>query len=405
MTLALLVRRSLRQHALSTLVTALSIALAGGLVMSVWVVKDQSQRAFTAVDAGFDAVLGARGAKLQLVLSAIFHLEDSSGNLSWTDYLEIQSNPNVEVAIPTATGDNYLGYRIVGTTTNLFSDVEYAPGRRYTVRAPGRVFDPDLREAVVGSFVAERLRLRPGDRFQPYHGLRFSASSSHQHGETYVVVGVLDPSNTPADRVIWIPLRGVQLMSGHDPKAADELSAVLIKLKGRSPLIGRQLDVQYNREDDRLTFAWPIALIIAQLFDRIAWFERVLAVVAYLVVLVATGSVLASIHNSMNERQRDFAILRALGAHRRTVFGSIILEASTIAVLGMITAFLVYAIIATAAAQFIRTQTGVVLNPFELHPVMVWAPLGMIGLSGLAGVVPAWKAYGTEVAKHLAPRS
>jgi putative ABC transport system permease protein len=404
MTLLLLVGRSLRQHALSTLVTALSIALAGGLVMSVWVVKDQSQRAFTSVDAGFDAVLGARGAKLQLVLSAIFHLEDSPGNLTWEDYLEIQSNPNVEVAIPTATGDNYLGYRIVGTTTNLFSDVEYAPGRRYAVQVPGRTFHPELREAVIGSFVADRLRLRPGDRFQPYHGLRFT-SSSHQHGETYVVVGVLEPSNTPADRVIWIPLRGVQLMSGHDPKAADELSAVLIKLKGRSPLIGRQLDVQYNREADRLTFAWPIALIIAQLFDRIAWFERVLAVVAYLVVLVATGSILASIHNSMNERQRDIAILRALGAHRRTVFGAIVLEASAIASIGMIVAFFVYAIIVTATAQVIRTQTGVVLDPFAFHPVMVWAPLGMIGLSGLAGVVPALKAYGTEVATHLTPRS
>jgi putative ABC transport system permease protein len=205
--------------------------------------------------------------------------------------------------------------------------------------------------------------------------------------------------------VIWIPVRGVQLMSGHDPRAADELSAVLVKLKGRSPMIGRQLDVRYNREGDRLTFAWPIAVIVAQLFDKIAWFDRILGVVAYLVALVAAGSILASIHNSMNERRRDIAILRALGAHRRTVFGAIVLEASSIAAMGMVAAFVVHGVIVGMAAQVIRTQTGVVLNPLELHPVMIWAPLGLIVLSALAGVLPAWKAYGTDVATHLAPRS
>ena len=120
MTLPLIVFKSLRQHALSTIVTALSIALAGGLLMSVWVVKQQSQATFTSVNAGFDAVLGARGSKLQLVLNAIFHLETSPGNISWPDYLDIKKDPNVELAIPIAVGDNYLGYRLVGTLPELF---------------------------------------------------------------------------------------------------------------------------------------------------------------------------------------------------------------------------------------------------------------------------------------------
>ena len=109
MTLALMVRKSLRQHLLSTLVTACSIALAGGLLMAVWVVKDQSQSAFTGVNAGFDAVLGARGSKLQLVLNTIFHLEESPGNIAFADYTAIRSNAAVQVAIPIAMGDNYLG--------------------------------------------------------------------------------------------------------------------------------------------------------------------------------------------------------------------------------------------------------------------------------------------------------
>src|SRR6266568_256741 len=153
MTICLIVFKSLRHHALSTLVTAFCIALAGGLLMSVWAVKAQSQATFTGVNAGFDAVLGARGSKLQLVLNAIFHLESSPGNLAWSDYLEIQKNPNVALAVPLAVGDN----------------------------------------------------------FHPYHGLIFD--EKNQHSETYLVVGLLEPSNTPADRVIWIPVEGVQKMT------------------------------------------------------------------------------------------------------------------------------------------------------------------------------------------------
>src|ERR1051326_932578 len=116
-----LVRRSLRQHALSTSVTAASVARAGGLLMSVWVVKEQSQKTFTGVNGGFDAVLGARGSKLQLVLNAIFHLEASPGNLAWQDFLDIQKNPSVELAVPLAVGDNYRGYRLVGATPDFFN--------------------------------------------------------------------------------------------------------------------------------------------------------------------------------------------------------------------------------------------------------------------------------------------
>src|SRR5471032_593525 len=104
MTLPLIIYRSLRQHALSTVITAGSIALASGLLMCVWMVKTQSQAAFTQTTTGFDAVLGARGSKLQLVLNAIFHLEASPGNLSWQDYEFIRRNPAVQVALPIAVG-------------------------------------------------------------------------------------------------------------------------------------------------------------------------------------------------------------------------------------------------------------------------------------------------------------
>ncbi len=403
MTIGGIVIRSLRQHALSTAVTAASVALASGLLLSVWVVKAQSQATFTGVNAGFDAVLGARGSKLQLVLNAIFHLEASPGNLAWSDFLDIQKNPNVALAVPLAVGDNYHGYRLVGTTLDLFNKTEYAPGAKFELEPGGNWFAEDRREAVVGSFVAQKMHLKIGDTFHPFHGLVYNANN--QHAETYVVVGILKPSNMPADRVIWIPLAGIQRMSGHDPNAATDVSAVLVKLKAGSAMAGFQMDMMYNKQGNRLTFAWPIGTVMAGLFDKIGWFDRVLTLVAWLVALVAAGSILASIYNSMNERRRELAILRALGARRLTVFSAIVLEAASISALGMVVGFGVYGILMMGVAELIRAQTGVVLHPLAFNWVMVWAPAAFIALGAFAGIVPAMKAYRTDVAQNLVPVS
>ena len=329
MSLLQIVRRSLRQHLLSTVITAFSIALASGLLMSVWVVKDQAERNFMGVDSGFDAVVGAPGSKLQLVLNSIFHLESSDRNLSWEQYESVAAHPMVRTAVPLAVGDNHKGYRLVGVTTNLFG-VEYRDGEKYSVLDGGYVFRPDKKQAVVGSFVAERLGLKVGDTFHPYHGLTFDEAA--KHAETFLVTGIMKPTNTPGDRVIWIPIKGLQNMEGHEAELSTEVSAVLVKLisNTQTPLMAKQI----NKQGSVMTFAGPIAMIVAQLFNKIAPMEMILRCVAVLVALVAAGSILASIYNSMNERRREIAILRALGARRGTVFGVVILESSSIAALG-----------------------------------------------------------------------
>ncbi len=400
MTIQRLVYRSLRQHALSTLVTAGSIALAAGLLMAVWMVKTQAQRAFTETTTGFDAVLGARGSKLQLVLNAIFHLEASPGNVAAADYEQIAKHPAVKAAVPIAVGDNFQGWRIVGTVPELFTVVEYAPGRRYAL-AEGRLFGAEAREAVVGSFVAQRLGWKVGDTFRPYHGLNFDPAN--QHEEVFTVTGILAASNTPADRVIWIPLKGVQTMAGHDPKSATDVSAVLLQF--RTPMAGIMLDVLYNKQGNRLTLAYPASKIIADLFAKIGWFDRVLALVAYLVALVAAASVLAGIYASMSARRRDIAILRALGARRRTIFGAVVAEAAAIGALGAVVGFGVYVALLVGVAEVIRAQTGVVLAVGEWHAVLWICPLAMTALAALGGVVPAVKAYRVPVAETLAPVS
>ena len=412
-----IVQRSLRQHALSTLITTLSIALGTGLVMAVIAIRAQSVSAFTGGPIGFDAVLGARGSPLQLVLNTVFHLETSPGNIPWTMYQAVKNDPRVDLAIPYALGDNYYGFRIVGTTTTLFTEFEYRKGVRFRTQGDGRFFDPDRQEAVLGSYAAQKLALTVGDKFNPYHGLVFDESM--RHDEQYVVVGVLEPTNSPSDRVIWIPIEGVYRLEGHVlrgsgeeyvaqpgqeiPDAHKEVSAVMLKF--RNPQIGFMMDAMINKQGKVATLAWPIGAVMAGLFDKIGWMNQILALVSYLVVLVAAGSILASIYNSINERRREFAILRSLGARRKTVFTVIVLEAASIAALGVIVGFIVYGAIFTSASAIVRTQTGIVLDLLNFHPVFVVAPVCVILLGMIAGIVPAFKAYQTDVATNLTPIS
>ena len=412
--LRLLVTRSLRQHALSTAITAGSVALAAGLVMAVFAIKGQTYDAFTGGANGFDAVLGARGSQLQLVLNTVFHLETSPGNIPWSMYVAMSQDDGVELAVPYALGDNYEGFRVVGTTRALFDRFPGAQGLR--VAPGGRLFDEGTREALVGSVVAARTGLRVGQTFHPGHGL---ADGDNDHEDEFTVAGVLEATNSPMDRVVWIPIEGVYRMSGHVlrgtgrnfraeagqpiPDEHREVSAVLLKLK--DPQAGIFLDQAINRQGARATLAWPIGRSMADLFEKIGWVNRVLELVAYLVVVVAAGTILASLYNTMNERRREFAILRSLGARRSTVFSAIVLEATAIAGLGAVLGYLVYAGILGLAFVVVRAQTGVVLDVFKVDPVLWWTPVGMLAVGVVAGVIPAVKAYRTDVATHLVPAS
>jgi putative ABC transport system permease protein len=414
----MIARKSLRQHLFSTAITVVSVALASGLIMAVFAIESQSRQAFANPDVGYDAVLGARGSKLQLVLNTVFHLETSPGNIPWTLYTSLRDNTaGVQNAIPIATGDNYMGFRIVGTTHDFFTDLPSRSGAVSAVRDGGRFFDDGFREAVVGSFVAEETGLKPGDTINPYHGLTFDENAKHP--EEYTVVGILEPTNTPSDRVIWIPIEGIFRMEGHVLRASGEdyqaaagqsipdehkeVSAVLLKLA--SPATGWQLEQTINKQGKVATLAFPLDAVMLDLFEKMGWVNRVLELVAYLVVLVSATAITASIYNTINERRREFAILRALGARRATVFGAIVLESSLIGFIGAIAGFALYVIILAVAAWVVREQTGVVLRTLVPHPIQVITPLGMTLLGGIAGIIPAVRAYGTDIATNLLPKT
>ena len=402
MTLWLIVRKSLRQHALSTGITAVSIALATGLLMSIVSVKEQSMRAFTSVNGGFDAVMGSRGSELSLVLFSVFHMDQAPGTLLWEEYEFITGKANrrfIQRAVPIVVGDNYRDFRIVGTTAEFF-EVPYANDRKYTLTTGGRIFHEDAQEAVVGGHVAQKLGLRVGDIIQPYHGLSFDPTQKHD--VDYLIVGILQPSNTPTDHAIWIPLSGAQNMPGHSAEKATDISAILLQFNARSQAPQFAEMVNKNTRDKTVAV---IAPTVSRFFSRFQWLGTVLGGMAGLVALVGAGGILASLYNTMNERRREVAILRALGARRGTVFGVILAESATISTLGVVIGFALYYLFTGVAAWYLWDSTGVVIDPRAFHPILYVAPVCIIAMGTLAGILPAVKAYRTDVAANLIPQT
>ena len=158
----------------------------------------------------------------------------------------------VEEAYPIAVGYNYKGYRLVGTLPEMFEEHEWSKGKKYEVQEGGRIFTEGGKEALVGSHVARRLGLSKGFEFHPYHGMAFDEGSRQQ--DTYVVVGVLEPTGTPSDNAIWIPVEGIQQMEGGDPASSQFINAVLLSVTGRA---GFALNMKYNKQDSQVTLAWP----------------------------------------------------------------------------------------------------------------------------------------------------
>lgn len=410
--IAKIIGKSLKHYRFSTSITVLSLGLAVGLFFSVFAIRDQADRAFTGSGSGFDAVMGARGSQVQLVLNAIFHLQTSPGNIPWSLYEAVADEDGVQLAIPYALGDNYYNYRVIGTIEELFKEDQEIgyPGLKL---ATGKLFHSDRMEAVVGSFAASQLGLKPGDTFKPYHGLSFDPNT--QHEEEYLITGILSPTNSPLDRIILIPIEGVFRMGGHVLRGAGEefdasksvdipdkhkeVSAVLLKLS--SPTTGFRLHQMINRQGKVATLAWPVGKVMGELFEKMGWMHKVLTLIAYLVLLVASASILASIYNTVEQRRRDIAILRALGARRMTIFWSLLGECAFIAIAGAAVGFLVYGFILQITALILKSQTGVVLYLFQWNPIFLWGTIITIGMGIIAGILPAQEAYDTDVVSQL----
>lgn len=425
MNLFQIVLKNIKQRKLSAVLTIISTLLGVALVIAILVIKQESEDAFNQTATGYELIVGPKGSPLQVTLNTIYHIGLPVNNMPYKTYELISKDKRVKLAIPYVMGDNYKNFRIIGTSEKIFTEFEYQKGKRYSFQT-GRQFKNE-NEAVIGSDVAEKTGMKIGDTFIGSHGVEAYEYAEEHDEHKFIVMGILNKTFTPNDKVIFIPMESVwdlhyhgqeniadTIHSHHDhahdnehehehtiPEERKTVTSILVSLK--SPVYFDLLRRQIN--DDKFEGINAQAIIpvleIMQLFEIIGNINSVLLIVAYLVIFVAVISILVSIYNTINERKRDIAIMRALGASRGIIFGIIILEGlfiSTIgAVLGVFTGhFAVYIFSPLISAKTGILITGLTFNIFELYLV-----LGTIILSMLVSILPAVKAYRTDVAKNL----
>lgn len=445
MSLIAIAWRSLTQRALASTLTGLSMALGVALVVMVLVayhvISDSFQRG---AGGGYDIIVGAKGGKLQLVLNTVYHLSTPVENIPYSvlhDLNEGQFKPYVTRAIPYCLGDNYKGQRVVATVPALFAETQYAPGRKYEFRT-GRNFQANhFFEGVLGALAASRTGLKVGDTFRPTHGVS-DDGQGHEH-DAFKVVGILEPTGTPNDRALFINIEGFYLLEnhakpngsgtkgkpavaggheaheaahehrdgeaheGHDhehgptplPEEQRELTAVLVR--SSSPAASIQLPNLIN-EGSAAQAVMPVREIRG-LFDVIVGpIETVLLALTGLIVVVSGVGILVSIYNSMSERRREIAVMRALGARRSTVRTIVLLESMLLSLTGGLVGWFLGRALIAALSPAIAARTGVVIGFAPLIPAELALVPALILLSALAGYLPAMTAYRTDVAKALA---
>ena len=428
-----LVRRNLRRQRVSSSLTALNVGLGALLVSVVLVLRSATAGAFLQPSRGFSLVVGPKGSRLELVLNTVFHLGQSPGLLSYAVFEELERHPSTQLAVPYAVGDTFRGFRVVGTTEAFFdprfphpsatsAEAKLSSGRplrcdRAALKAAlaalaagtSPTSGPALHassaladEAVVGARVAAALDVRVGDRIEPTHGVE-AGGVAHSERHLWQVVGVLARTGTPLDDLVLINLDSFLRIADHAGGIVPEtnepgISAVLLFPK---PGVHKALLLSQLNKRSTLQVA-DVDAEVRALLSLVGNVDRVFFGIALLVVVVGVVSVSVALYNTLAWRRRELAILRILGASRRSVLGILVGEATLVSAIGGALGIAAGHLVVAAIAGLVERSAGFRPSALVFLPEELLAYVLVIAAGALGGLLPGLEAYRTDVASNLA---
>jgi putative ABC transport system permease protein len=409
--------KSLRNRKFTVVVTLTSIALSVTLLLGVERIRNETRNSFTSTISGTDLIVGARSGQVQLLLYSIFHIGNATNNIEWHSYRDIADNPAIRWTIPISLGDSHRGYRVLGTNQDYFEYFRFARDRGLEFSA-GQAFE-DATDAVLGAEVAEKLGYSLGYPMVNAHGAGDVSFMEHDD-KPFRVAGILKRTGTPVDQTIHVRLDGIDAIhkdwqggaqahqddlfggDSHDDEAPGKITAFLVGLRSRGAAVGMLRTVN-DYAGEPLTAIMP-GVALQELWGLIAVAERALLAIAAFVVIVGLSGMLTALLTSLNERRREMAILRSVGARPIHVMALIMGEAVTLTLAGVMTGLvMLYGILATGR-PLLESRLGLYITigwptSYELILIML-----VIAAGTIIGLVPGYRIYRYSLADGMTVR-
>ena len=404
---------SLMARALTVAMTVLAIALSVALFLGVEKVRTGAKASFAYTISGTDLIVGARSGSVQLLLYSVFRIGNATNNLTWESYTDIATRPEIDWIVPISLGDSHRQFRVMGTTAEFFERYKYRSGRALEM-ADGVAMD-DLFDAVIGADVAATLGYAVDDPIVVSHGI---ASFVEHENQPFRVVGILEKTGTPVDRTVIVSLEAIEAIhvdwqgGGAIPGQVtppdvirqmtlepQAITAALIGTQSRLQVFALQRAINNYAQEPLLAILPGVAL--QELWQIVGVAETALVAVSGMVVITALIGMMATIFSSLNERRREMAIFRAMGARPRVILGLLVIEAAVMAAVGAVIGLGLLYVGLVVAQPVVDARFGLWL-PIEAPSLReLWVLLGVVAAGAIVSMVPALRAYRMSLADGM----
>ncbi|WP_454441615.1 ABC transporter permease [Vibrio bathopelagicus] len=398
--------KSVLNRKATAILTILTVAVSVILLLGVERVRTEAKSSFANTISGTDLIVGGRSGQVNLLLYSVFRIGNATNNIDWKSYQEFSQHNAVKWAIPISLGDSHKGFRVMGTNHSYFENYHYGSKQPLTFQK-GKEFN-QLFDVVIGADVAKKLDYKIGDHIILAHGISDVAFSRHDN-LPFTIVGILTPTGTPVDKTVHVSLEAIEAIHvgwesganlGHTPDAKTlksydfqpkQITAMMVGLNSKIQTFALQREINNYRQEPLSAIMPGIAL--HELWGMMAVAEQALLIVSGFVVIAGLLGMLSSLLTSLQERRREMAILRAMGARPRHVFGLLISEASALTFLGITLGVAVLFALIAVVAPIVQQSYGINISISAITP-HEWKLLMLVQVAGIIiGFIPAFRAY------------